>query len=145
MERHILVDNLLHPLANALHIVLHKRLTVALLEVAVVTTGQRMLDEELAAGEDVAGGLVEHEAQRADIHTVAGALTCIEELHVAVLVQPELQSLRSVVHLCRHHREGHLQFRCKSLIDLQQRRAFGKTLALVIILAADLKHRALEC
>ena len=57
-----------------------------------------MLDEELRAGEDVLRGLVEHEAQRPHIDAVAAASAGVEEFYVAILVEPELQSLRGVIY-----------------------------------------------
>ena len=76
---------------------------------------------EFRAGEDVLCGLVEHEAQRAHVDAVARPLAGIEKLHVAVLVQSELQSLRHVVDLGRHHGVGQFDFVGKLLIDIQQR------------------------
>ena len=57
-----------------------------------------MLDEEFRTGVEVAGSLVEHKTERADINAVARPLTGIKELHVSVLVKSELQSLRGVIH-----------------------------------------------
>ena len=70
-EGHVEVDDLLHPLADVADVVVAHRLARALLEVAVVAAAQRVLDEELGACEEVLRGLVEHEAQRADVGTVA--------------------------------------------------------------------------
>jgi phenylalanyl-tRNA synthetase beta chain len=51
------------------------------------------LIEELGAGEDVLCSLVEHEAERPYIDTVAAALAGIQKLYVTVLIEPELESL----------------------------------------------------
>ena len=99
-----------------------------------------MLDEELRAWEEVLCGLVEYEAQRAHIDAVASSNASVEEFHVAILIEPELQSLRGVVDVCRHNGEGHLQLVGKLLIDIEERSTLGETLGDVVVLTADLEH-----
>ena len=120
-EGHVQGYDFLHALAYAPDVLVGQRLGRALLEVAVVAAAERVLYEEFRAGEDVLCGLVEHEAQRAHVDAVARPLAGIEKLHVAVLVQSELQSLRHVVDLGRHHGVGQSDFVGKLLIDIQQR------------------------
>ena len=79
-----------------------------------------MLDEELAAGEEVAGGFVEHEAERAHVDAPSGPLAGIEKLNIAVLVEPELKSLGGVVHFGRNHGVGHLQLIGIRLVNVEQ-------------------------
>ena len=78
-----------------------------------------MLNKELGAGKLVLSGLVEHEAERADIYAVAASLAGIHEFYVAVLVEPELQSLRGIVDFCRYHGVGQLDVFGKLLIDIK--------------------------
>ena len=99
-----------------------------------------MLNEELRAGEKVLCGLIEHEAQRAHINAVPCSFASVEEFHVAVLIEPELQSLRGVVDVCRHNGEGHLQFVGKLLINVEERSTLGETLGDVVVLTANLEH-----
>ena len=99
-----------------------------------------MLDEEFAAREEVACRLVEHEAERAHINKEACTLSCIEELDIAVLEEPELQSLSRVVHLGGHDGIRQVDFIGESLIDIEQRGSFQEALGDVDVLAANLKH-----
>ena len=68
-ERHIGIDNLLHPLTDLCHIVISQWGTILLLEIAVDASGQRVFDEEFATREHIVCSLVEHEAERTGIHT----------------------------------------------------------------------------
>ena len=99
-----------------------------------------MLNEQLGVGENVAAGLVEHKAERAHVDTVPAAFAGVQKFHVAVLIQPELQSLRDVVHFCRNYGVGHLQLFGKLLIDVEQRGSLGEALGHVDVLTAYLKH-----
>ena len=92
-ERHVQVDDFLHAALDLLELLVIDGHAVLLLEVAVVAAAQRVLDEEFRARQHVLRGLVEHEAEATDIDAVPGAFAGVEELHVAVLVQAELQPL----------------------------------------------------
>jgi hypothetical protein len=94
--------------------------------------------------EEVGRGLVEHEAERTHVDTVAGSLACIEELYVAVLEEPELESLSRIVHLCCDHRIGQLDFIGEGMVDIEERDSLRETLGDVDVLATDLKHGSLE-
>ena len=99
-----------------------------------------MLDEELGPWEEVGRGLVEHEAERPHIDTVPGALACVEELHVSVLEEPELESLSRIVHLCSDYRIRQLDFIGECLIDIEERNSLRETFGDIDVLATDLKH-----
>ena len=92
-EGHVQVYNFTHALLDEFHILVGQRFIASFLEVAVVAQRQRMLDEQFAAGEHVATCLVEHETERPYIHAVTGAAAGVDKLHIAVLVEPELESL----------------------------------------------------
>ena len=127
-EGHIEVYNLLHTAADAAHIVVGKLAgclsagcgACGLLEVAVESAREGVLDEQLALWKHVVGSLVEHEAERAHVDPMARTGAPVEELHVAVLVQTELQSLRCVVHPCRYHGVGQGYLRLETLVDINQ-------------------------
>ena len=121
-----------------LRILVGEGFVIAFLEVTVISAAEGMFDEKLRTGEEVLRGLVEHKAERADIDPMARASAGVEELYVAVLVKPELQSLRGIVHLGRHHGEGKLDLLGKLLIDIEQRGSFREALRHIIVLAADL-------
>ena len=72
---------------------------------------------------------------------MSGTATGIEKLHIAIMIQTELQPLRGVVHLCRDHRVRHLQLGSQGLIDLHQRTAFGEALRDTVVLTAYLQHK----
>ena len=99
MEWQILVDDFLHPPTYGLHVSLGQGLGILLLEIAVVAIRNRVLNEELAAREDIADGLVKDKAKRANIHATPRTGTGMEELHIAVLEEAELEALRNIVHL----------------------------------------------
>ena len=109
-----------------------------LLKITIVPPAQRVLDEQLRPGEEVLCGLIEQEAQRPHVGTVAAALAGVEELHVAVLELAELQPLRGVVHLCRHHGVGQVDVVLELLVHIYQRASLGKALRHVVVLAAYL-------
>ena len=69
---------------------------------------------------------------------MAASLTGIEKLHVAVLVEPELQTLRHIVHLGRYHGVGQADLVLKLLIHVEQRCPLREALCHVNVLAADL-------
>ena len=62
----------------------------------------------------------------------------IEELDIAVLVQPELKALRGVVDLGRDDRVGDVELWGKLVVHVEQRGAFGEALRDAVVLAADL-------
>lgn len=78
-----------------------------------------MLDKELAARASVGSGLIEHEAQRAHIGSVARAATSVQKFHISVLEEPELEALRGIVYLCRDHRILKLQLIGKSVVHIE--------------------------
>ena len=92
-ERHIEGYNLLHTFVDALHVTLSQRFATFLLEVTIVSARDGVLDEEFGTREDIAGSLVKHKTKRAHIDAMARSLTGIQELYIAVLIKPELQSL----------------------------------------------------
>ena len=137
-EGHVHVYDFLHALANLVHILIRQQFVVLLLEVTIVATRQRVLHEQLRTGKQILRSFVKEEAQTPDIHTMTTACTGIQKFHVAVLVKSELQSLRHVIHLCRHHRVGQLYLVLKLLVNVQQRGSFRETLCHVVVLAAYL-------
>ena len=119
-EGHVQIDNLLHAVAEECYVVSCQRLVILLLEVTIVSARDGVLDKQLRTREDVLCGLVEQEAQRAHIDTVATALARIQKFYVAVLEDPEFQTLRGVIYFGRDHRVGELDVVSKLLIDVQQ-------------------------
>ena len=79
-----------------------------------------MFDEQFAAGEQILRCLVENEAERPHVGAVTASFAGVKKLHVPVLEQSELQSLRHVIHFCRHHGERQFYVFLKLLIDIQQ-------------------------
>ena len=139
-ERHIGIDNLLHPLTDAQHILVSQWRTVFLLEVAIDTSSQRVFDKEFTARKHVNGGLIEHETERTGIDATSRTIGGIDKLDITILEHTELQTLRHIIHLRRNHGIRQIDISGKLLIDIEQRSAFGKTLRLVAILTADLEH-----
>ena len=139
-EGHVETYDLLHPRLDLCHILISYLLPscVLLLEVAIVASRQRVLDEEFRAWKQILRGLVEQETQRAYIHPVTRSLAGIEELYVAVLVHPELQPLGYVVDFGGNNGIGKFDVVGKLLIHVEQRGSLGETLCHVVVLAADL-------
>ena len=73
-ERHIEGYNLLHTFVDALHVTLSQRFAPFLLEVAIVSARDGVLDEEFGTREDIAGSLVKHKTKRAHIDAMARSL-----------------------------------------------------------------------
>ena len=92
-EGHVEVDNLLHTVADECHVAIRQCVVVLLLEITIVSARDGVLDEQFRTRKDVLCSLVEQEAQRTDIDTVATALTGIQKFNVAVLKDSELQTL----------------------------------------------------
>ena len=67
-----------------------------------------------------------------------GARTGIQELNVAILIQPELQSLRHIVHLGTDDGVGQLNLVLKLLINVHERATLRETLGYIVVLAAYL-------
>ena len=69
---------------------------------------------------------------------MAASLAGIQKLHVAVLVEAELQSLRGIVHLGGNDGVGKLDVIGKLLINIEQRGSLWETLRHIVVLAAYL-------
>ena len=89
VERQVLVDDLLHPRLDLLHVVFAGRALVRLVKLAEITVRDGMLDLHLGLREHVLGGLAEQETERAAIDAAGARVAEVEELDVAVVVHAE--------------------------------------------------------
>ena len=92
-EWHVLVNDLLHACSDLFDIAFLDRRTIGLVEVAEITARDWVLDVQTAVGEDILTRLVEDKAQRTHIDSHSARVAHVEELHIAVLIDAELESL----------------------------------------------------
>ena len=87
-------------------------------QAAVVAPRDGVLQQDLSVGEYVRDRLAEHEAERADVGAQSRFAGDVEELHILVVVDTEVQTLHVVVHLGTHHAVGHVE--SEAFVDLQK-------------------------
>ena len=126
VERYVLVYDLSHPFFYELYVLLGQRALVSLVEVAEIAVGDRVLHEDLAAGEYFERCFVEEEIQRPAIDSQSTCGGDVEEFDFLVVVGPVSQSLGYVVDLCGHDLEGSFEF--EFVKHLLQGGSFGKLL-----------------
>ena len=108
------------------------------MEVAEISFRNWVFHIEAATGEYITCRLIEDETERAGIPAHSTGIRHIQELDIPILIDPEFESLRTVVHPGRNDRIREIQI--KSLKDFQQAASLLETLGLLVILAIYLKH-----
>ena len=136
MERNVLVDDFLHPLADPFDIIVRRHRAIGLMEVAEVTVGDGVLHIDLRAWEHIASRLAEQETERTEIDTGPRWIATVHIFDVTVVVDLEAQPLRHVVHTSRDNLVRSVEFKFGK--HLLKGGSFGKVLGSFGVAAIDL-------
>ena len=137
-ERNVAGDEFLHPDAYRSHIGVKQGSAVALVDAAEIALGDGPAHHNLAFREEVAGRLVEQEAEGAAIHVASAVGTVVKKFHVPVVEYSEFQAFAHIVDLGAYNVERLVKFEVRN--HFKQGGAFLEFQGASVVFAINLEH-----